>query len=114
MKNSTRAARVALALVLVASSIVAVVALLMKVGAPAAPEREDGALPGARLNSHVLDEAGPGSPTLVVFLDFECEVCGAFYPVIEELREDYAGEINYVVRYFPLPGHVNSGSWDFR
>jgi protein-disulfide isomerase len=31
-----------------------------------------------------------------------------FYPVVEELRETYAGDITYVVRYFPLPGHPNS------
>ena len=31
-----------------------------------------------------------------------------FYPIVEDLREKYAGEITYVVRYFPLPGHYNS------
>lgn len=45
---------------------------------------------------------------LVEFLDFECESCGALFPIVEQLRSDYAGEITYVVRYFPLPGHVNS------
>ena len=42
------------------------------------------------------------------FLDFECEACGAFYPVIEQLREEYDGEINFAIRYFPLPGHFNA------
>jgi protein-disulfide isomerase len=46
--------------------------------------------------------------TVVEFLDFECEACGAFYPVVEELRKMYDGEMTYVVRYFPLPGHINS------
>lgn len=59
-------------------------------------------------NSHVLDDAGPDAPVLVEFLDFECESCGALFPIVEQLRSDYAGEITYVVRYFPLPGHVNS------
>lgn len=27
---------------------------------------------------------------------------------MEDLREQFAGEITYVVRYFPLPGHFNS------
>lgn len=31
-----------------------------------------------------------------------------FYPIVEDLRERFAGEITYVVRYFPLPGHFNS------
>lgn len=61
-----------------------------------------------REGSHVLDDGGPGAVTVVEFLDFECEACGAFYPVVEDLREKYDGDITYVVRYFPLPGHFNS------
>ncbi|MFE4727377.1 DsbA family protein [Microbacterium sp. NPDC056736] len=67
-----------------------------------------GELPATRADTHVLDEVGAGAPTLVEFLDFECEVCGALYPYIEELRAQYAGDINYAFRYFPLPGHANS------
>lgn len=59
-------------------------------------------------NSHVVDDAGANAPTLVEFLDFECEACGALYPVIEEIREQYDGDINFVVRYFPIAGHLNS------
>ena len=61
-----------------------------------------------RPNSHVLDEGREGAVTVVEFLDFECEACGAFYPIVEDLRTQFAGEITYVVRYFPLPGHINS------
>lgn len=61
-----------------------------------------------RADSHVLDDGGADAVTVVEFLDFECEACGAFYPVVEELREKHAGRITYVVRYFPLPGHLNS------
>lgn len=32
----------------------------------------------------------------------------AFYPVVEELRKKYNGEISDVVRCFPLPGHFES------
>lgn len=88
-------------------AIMALVVVLMT--RPAAPEsRTEGALPGTRADSHVLDAAGPDAPTLVEFLDFECEACGAFYPVVEQIREQYEGGINYVVRYYPLPGHFNS------
>lgn len=58
--------------------------------------------------AHVLGEAGTGSVTVVEFLDFECEACGAFYPYVEQLRKDYAGEVTFGFRYFPLPGHGNS------
>ncbi|OJX65542.1 MAG: disulfide bond formation protein DsbA [Micrococcales bacterium 73-13] len=69
---------------------------------------EGGALSVTRENSHVLDNVGDDAPTLVEFLDFECEACGAFYPVVEQIREAYDGKINYVFRYFPIPSHFNS------
>ena len=77
---------------------------------PQAPQDDNAAaaLPGARSNSHVLDSAGPDAPTLVEFLDFECEACGAFYPYVEQIREQYDGQINYVLRYYPIPSHYNS------
>ena len=59
-------------------------------------------------NTHRLDIATDGTVTLVEFLDFECEVCGAVYPYIEQLREEYAGQVTFATRYFPIPGHRNS------
>ncbi len=59
-------------------------------------------------NTHILDDAGEGSVTVVEFLDFECEACGAFYPVVEDLREEFSGQVTFAFRYFPLPGHFNS------
>ena len=46
--------------------------------------------------------------TLVEYLDFECEACGAFYPVVKRLSEEFKNEVRFVNRYFPLPGHKNS------
>ncbi|MEH6781814.1 MAG: thioredoxin domain-containing protein [Rhodoglobus sp.] len=59
-------------------------------------------------DSHYVDNVGPDAVTIVEFLDFECGACGQFYPYVEALREVYDGDINYVVRYFPLPSHPNS------
>ena len=61
-----------------------------------------------REDTHILDQADDGKVTLVEFLDFECEACGAFYPFIEQLRTEYAGRVTFAFRYFPLPGHGNS------
>lgn len=61
-----------------------------------------------RDDSHRLDDVPDAKVTIVEFLDFECEACGAFYPYVEELREKYEGQITYIVRYFPLPSHTNS------
>ena len=52
----------------------------------------------------------PGSTgvTLTEFLDFECEACGAAYPMIEQLRKEYEGHVTFNVRYFPIESHKNS------
>jgi protein-disulfide isomerase len=46
--------------------------------------------------------------TLVEYLDFECEACGAYYPIVTQLKEEYKDDMRVVIRYFPLPGHKNS------
>jgi len=61
-----------------------------------------------REDSRHLDEVEDAKVTVVEFLDFECEACGAQYPILEQIREDYDGQINFVIRYFPLDGHSNS------
>ncbi|MCW2584459.1 MAG: uncharacterized protein JWQ53_3249 [Klenkia sp.] len=61
-----------------------------------------------RSDSHRLGPAGDGEVTLVEFLDFECESCLAAYPVVEQLREDYAGQVTFIARYFPVDGHANA------
>lgn len=68
------------------------------------PEEESALL---RSDSHVLGEEGSSGVTFVEFLDFECEACRAAFPIVEDLRKKYAGEVTFVARYFPLPGHFN-------
>lgn len=46
--------------------------------------------------------------TVVEYLDFECEACRVYYPIIKQLKEEYKDKVRFVVRYFPLPGHKNS------
>ncbi|MEU2204162.1 thioredoxin domain-containing protein [Microbacterium oleivorans] len=109
MKTPVKAtlATIAVVVVLVAAALIYV---LVNQNQAAPPSSGDGS-PSAQLvreNSHVLDDGGEGAVTVVEFLDFECEACGSFYPIVEDLREQFAGEITYVVRYFPLPGHFNS------
>ncbi|MGA5894609.1 DsbA family protein [Streptomyces venetus] len=70
------------------------------------------ALPAAeaepvRESSHRLTAPKNSELTVVEFLDFECEVCGAYYPVVEKLREEYGDRVTFVARYFPMPGHRN-------
>lgn len=70
-------------------------------------ESSDAASLLVRPDSHRLSSAPDGRVTFVEFLDFECEGCLAAYPSIERLRQDYAGKVTFVVRYFPLPSHFN-------
>lgn len=46
--------------------------------------------------------------TMVEFADFQCEACRAAQPGVKLLLEDYKGKLNFVSRYFPLPGHQHS------
>jgi protein-disulfide isomerase len=48
-----------------------------------------------------------GKVVLVEYLDFECEACGAFYPLLKQLQKDFPEDLTIVNRYFPLPGHKN-------
>lgn len=47
------------------------------------------------------------SVTVVEYLDFECEACGAYYPLVKQLAEEFKTNVRFVERYFPLPGHKN-------
>lgn len=60
-----------------------------------------------RDSSHRLNSVPDSEVTFVEFLDFECEGCRAAFPVVEQLREQYGQRVNFVARYFPMPGHVN-------
>ena len=95
---------------LVAAFVVTVAVLLgvNNSGADDTGTAEAGGAPVVREDSHQLSTAADDRVTLVEFLDFECEACLALFPVVEQLREDYAGEVTFVARYFPLPGHFNS------
>ncbi|MEU9200351.1 DsbA family protein [Streptomyces sp. DT224] len=61
-----------------------------------------------RTSSHRLTQPKNSELTVVEFLDFECEGCGAMHPVVERLREEYKDRVTFVARYFPMPGHRNS------
>ncbi|WOH18219.1 thioredoxin domain-containing protein [Paenarthrobacter sp. GOM3] len=63
-----------------------------------------------REDSHRITTPATEKAQLVEFLDFECESCRAAVPLVEELKKEYGDRITFVHRYFPLPGHRNSGT----
>jgi protein-disulfide isomerase len=45
----------------------------------------------------------PNAPvTIVEFADFECPYCGATFPVLQLVEQNYAGKVRMVYRQFPL------------
>jgi protein-disulfide isomerase len=111
----TRSARIGIISGAIAGAIVLIVAIavvLRITTAPSGPATRDVTTaeitPFTRDDTHILGQAGRSKVTVVEFLDFECEACGAFYPYVEQLREDYAGEVTFAFRFFPLPGHGNA------
>ena len=107
LSTSMKAMLISIAVVIALLAVAVVVTVVNRPEPVALPEG-DGAARTLSENAHYREEAGEDAPTLVEFLDFECEACGAFYPYMEDIREQYDGQINYVVRYFPLQGHFNS------
>lgn len=109
MRVQTKAA---VGVVVLAVLVVGTLILVNRTGdGPSAGERVEDAETSllVREDSRILGErAATGDVTLVEFLDFECEACGAVYPAIEELRAQYEGRVTFVARYFPLPGHRNA------
>ena len=112
MRKQSQAALAVAAVVVFAIVGVFVVNQVRGGDEPASAEVSQAIADGAivRDDSRILGEEGSNDVTFVEFLDFECEACGAAYPIVEDLREKYAGEVTFVIRYFPLPGHVNSGA----
>ncbi|MBI3634113.1 MAG: DsbA family protein [Candidatus Yonathbacteria bacterium] len=46
--------------------------------------------------------------TLVEYGDFQCPACGAYYPVVEKVLEEYKDRLSFTYRHFPLPQHKNA------
>lgn len=112
MRNQTKAALAVAVIIVLAIGGVFALNQVQGGDEPAAADVSSAIADGAivREDSRILGEEGASGVTFVEFLDFECEACGAAYPIVEDLREKYAGEVTFVIRYFPLPGHSNSGN----
>ncbi len=102
--------RVALIVTIVLAAVVFIGGFVVALASPTTNASPSPAAQLVRSNSQVLDAGGDNAVTVVEFLDFECEACGAMNPVVDQLRQEFRDRITYVVRYFPLAGHFNSGA----
>ena len=95
--------------VLVGAGVIWYAVLSANRPAPAAPlAATDAQL--VREDSHRVTSPATERAQLVEFLDFECESCRAAEPLVEQLKKEYGDRIAFIHRYFPLPGHRNSGT----
>lgn len=76
--------------------------------APKADSDRNGAAIVVAPDPRTLGRPGDGKVTFTEFLDFECPACGAAYPLVEQLRQEYEGRVTFNIRYFPLPSHRNA------
>ena len=42
--------------------------------------------------------------TLTEFVDFQCEACYAYFPLVKQLKEKYQDQLRFEVKYFPIEG----------
>jgi len=55
-----------------------------------------------------LRGAAAAKVTITGFLDVECPFSSRFHPVIAQVLEAYPGNVNYMVKHFPLSFHANA------
>ncbi|WP_256922023.1 thioredoxin domain-containing protein [Leifsonia sp. NCR5] len=85
-----------------------VLVVIVVVGRAQSISKQAAAPAVTRADSRILQKAATDKVTVVEFLDFECEACAAAYPVVEQLRKQFAGRVTFVARYFPIPSHKNA------
>lgn len=56
---------------------------------------------GGKLTNHSFG-AGNKKVTLIEYGDFQCPACGAYYPIIEQVRQKYGDDLKFQFRHFPL------------
>lgn len=54
----------------------------------------------AQPTNHVI--TGTSGVTLVEYGDFECQFCGQYYPIVEQVKEKYKDKITFQFRNLPL------------
>lgn len=105
----SKSAKISLVLVVVAAAVIAAIATFGGGDDDPAPSASIGAGQDDRFapsDSIRLAVGEEGAPVLVEFIDFECEACRAVKPVIDQVRRDYEGELEIVIRHMPL--HASS------
>lgn len=64
---------------------------------------------GLTVSTQDQKKGSPEAPvTLVEYSDFQCPACRAYFPIVEQLTEEFGDSLQFVYRHFPLPQHNNA------
>jgi VCBS repeat-containing protein len=94
-----------------AGTVVGHVVLEGSLGAPVVYTIDDPNLDAAlelAADDHVTGNPA-GSVVLIEYVDFQCPICRAYNPIVEQLIADFATDLVVVTRHYPLTGvHMNA------
>lgn len=66
----------------------------------------------ASLTKIVLSDRTKGNENskieLIEYSDFQCPACGAYYPYVKQITEEFLGQVRFAYRHFPLRQHKNA------
>jgi len=95
-------------LIIVGVAVVAAVAVYVGLGAGGGSDGTTaGLIDAVGATDHV--KGNPAAKVVLIeYSDFQCPACGAYYPLVRKLADDYANDIAFVYRHFPLQQHPNA------
>lgn len=82
--------------------------LIALVNTPTTPNTTNLTAPAVS-NTDIAQGPKNAKVTLIEYADFQCPACGAYFPVVQQLRQQYGNKVLFVYRYFPLTSiHQNA------
>ncbi|MCA9329294.1 thioredoxin domain-containing protein [Candidatus Saccharibacteria bacterium] len=82
--------------------IILLVCVLGLIGIYAVTSKKDQDKSSKATPSNNLYGSNSKNVTLIEYGDFQCPACGSYYPIIKQLKEKYADDIQFQFRNFPL------------
>lgn len=65
-------------------------------------KRDDGSTGSADLSAGTNHVQGNGEVSLVEYGDFQCPACASYYPLVDQLKEEFGEKLTFQFRHFPL------------
>lgn len=85
--------------------IILAVLILGFIGFVAVQNKKDNANTGGNSTTQPSEHkrgAGKKNVTLLEYGDFQCTACGAYFPILQQIKEKYGDDITFQFRHFPI------------